>query len=132
MKQSITQAGTDCGTSLGMAMTLSARMHPLSKVWDGIHSRRTQPMKPKSKATDDVRDRTKRVIEEKPSMSLLKEMAADLNLSSLAVKAYQGGPDVIEVTLKQEGEQALLSARVDEGTLRFVGHTLSKFAKDNF
>ncbi len=131
LEQSAAEVGAGAKVS-GMAMSLSSHMLPLSEVWNQLHSRRITRPKPRSRPKSETKNRGTGLIEEKPSLSLLREISADLDLPAIAAHAYQQGSDAIEVKLTQDGGQVALSARFEEGTLRFVGQALSRFAKDNF
>ncbi len=98
-------------------------MRPLAEVWSRIHSRR-----PKGVAKT-VADKSKG--NDKPAIAQAASTVADLDLPKIAAEAYRGGHDTIGVSLKRQGDKAVLSARFDEGTLRFVGRALSQFVKDN-
>ncbi len=123
LDQAIQEAEGRSESKSEMAIDLYAEMGPLAEVCAQLHSR-----KPEGTARR-IAEKSKR--DEKPSVARAASIVADLNLPKIAAEAYQDGKDSVSFTLKRAGDKATLSARFDEGTLRFIGKALSKFVKDN-
>jgi hypothetical protein len=123
LEQTIHEAKENSGTKTEAAVTVHARMLPLVEVWEKIHARRPAAGAAKPKAKNEKK--------EEPVATRAVSTVAELNLPKIAAEAYRGGHDEISLSLSRHGPKAVWSARFDEGTLRFIGKTLSKFVKDN-
>jgi hypothetical protein len=123
LEQSIQEAEAKGAGTQNTAFDVQAEMRPLAEVWSNIHSRR-----PQGAARKVARNSKEK---EKTDVARAASVIADLDLPKIAKEAYHGGHDAISLSLKKHDEKAVLSAQFDEGTLRFVGQTLSRFVKDN-
>jgi hypothetical protein len=124
-------------------------MQPLAHVWNAVRSR-SAPKQKKSKTDSSVsaKDASKTAKTETPKaggntgashemtsnrtrLADAKSSVSDLELHKVASEAFQKGDGHFSLSLKREGDKAKLLVTCDEGILRFVGLTLSKFTKDN-
>jgi hypothetical protein len=124
LKESISEARK--GSTKSGPGELEARLLPLAEVWNKIHARRDTHAK--SATVEKIKDK---VRENRPKAAHAASIVRDLNLSKLAVDAFQKGHDTLSMRLSAEGQTLKVAGQLDEGVLRFIGNALSQFVKDN-
>jgi hypothetical protein len=133
LKQGIQEA-KKTGPQPGPSVALNAQLHPLIEVLDKIRTRQKPPQPPAvvekktvDKKAGDKKGATAKKAEKKEPAGML----ADLQLRKLALEAFKEGKDTLSFSLVREEKTVKLNMQLDEGILRLVGKTLSKFVKDN-
>jgi len=111
------------GEKSDSAIELHAELRPLTDLWNMIRSRQPEGAAKKVEKTSEEKGRKR--------ISRAASTVADLNLHKVAADSFKDGDDKVSLSLKRKGDKAELSARFDEGVLRFAGKSLSKFTKEN-
>jgi hypothetical protein len=122
LKQAIPEARHGSAKA-GQAGELQARLLPFAEVWDKIHSRRG-----KTGASENVKEKIRK---NRPKVADAAQRVTDLELSKLAVEAFQKGKDTVSMTVVGKGDTLTAISDFDEGTLRLIGKALSQFVKEN-
>ncbi len=125
LKQAIPEAKRSSAKSEN-AFELQARLLPFAEAWDKIHSRRG-----KTGASEKVENVKEKIRKNRPKVADAAKRVSDLELSKLAVEAFQKGKDSVSKTVSGKGDTLTAVSDFDEGTLRFIGKALSQFVKEN-
>ncbi|MFN0053625.1 MAG: hypothetical protein ACKV0T_15710 [Planctomycetales bacterium] len=123
------QEAAKSGPQPGPTMDGQVAVRPFIEIFDKIHTR--QKPAPVVKPKDKKKPAGKADAGDKPAAEKAKGILADLELNRIALEALKAGHDTMSVSLTRDGKAIKLKTQIDEGILRFVGMTLSKFVKDN-
>jgi hypothetical protein len=125
LKQTISEARHGAAKA-GQAGELQARLLPFAEVWDKIRARRS-----KTASSENVEKAKEKIRKNRPQVADAAKRVSDLELSKLAVEAFQKGKDTVSKTVVGKGDTLTATSDFDEGTLRFIGKALSQFVKEN-
>ncbi|HTI52506.1 MAG TPA: hypothetical protein VL475_16190, partial [Planctomycetaceae bacterium] len=131
LKQGI-QDAKKSGPQAGPVGELKAQLYPLIEVLDKIRTRQ-KPDQPAPVAQKKPAGEKKAAGEKKEGDAKEKAsgILASLQIRKLALEAFKEGKDTLSLSLVRDNKDVKLSLQLDEGLIRFVGKTASKFVKDN-
>src|SRR5262249_6351659 len=110
-----TQEAKGGGQKSDSAIELHAELRPLTELWNMIRSR--QPEGAAKKVQEKAEEKGRRRVSQAAST------LSDLKLHKVAADSFKEkqGDDKVSLSLKRKGDKAELSARFEEGVLRFTG-----------